>query len=263
MGMSILQYNVLDGCRDEKRLAGLDSWIASQAYDLIGFNELNGWTRSKLASYAFRWGYSHSYLYETRGSEYYVGLVSKFPIEIINRTEGPFYHGLLHVKVNEVHILITHLCSSDSVERERETDYIAGIVRSITEPLLVMGDLNTLSPLDDTYYMECSLVHTLAQDDKLTKKFMRCGRLNYNPMQTLLDAGLSDAGHDSGQERGLTFQYSVPTSVNQDHMHAACLRLDYVLVNESLRKRGPAASIIRDTHVDFLSDHYPIKCQWD
>lgn len=157
-----------------------------------------------------------------------------------------------------VHFLITLLCSSDSVERERETDYIAGIVRSITEPLLVMGDLNTLSSHDDTFYVECGLAHTLAQDDKLKKKFMRGGMLNYKPMQTLLDAGLSDAGHD----KGLTFQYSVPTSINQDHMHAACLRLDYVLVNESLRKRGPAASIIRDAHVDWLSDHYPIQCQW-
>ncbi|WP_245640106.1 endonuclease/exonuclease/phosphatase family protein [Paenibacillus dakarensis] len=260
--MNILQYNVLDGCQDEERLAGLDSWITSQPYDVIGFNELNGWIQSKLASYALRWGYGYSYVYETHRSKYYVGLVSKFPIEIISRTEEPFHHGLLHVKVNDVHFLITHLCPSDSLKRERETEYIAGIVRSITEPLLVMGDLNTLSPHDEPFYMECGIAHTLAQEDRLRKKFMHGGMINYKPMQILLDAGLSDAGHHSGQERELPFQYSVPTSVNQDHMHAACLRLDYVLVNESLRKRGPAASIVRDAHVDGLSDHYPIRCEW-
>ncbi|MDF2658012.1 MAG: hypothetical protein K0Q94_803 [Paenibacillus sp.] len=256
--MNILQYNILDGCQEEARFDGLSRWIRSQAgvYDVIGLNELNGWSPERLAFHASRWGYSHSYLYETRVSPYYVGIVSKHPLQLVGLTEKPFHHGLLHVKANGVHFLITHLCSSDSMEREREADYIANTVSRISEPLLVMGDLNTLSPHDDGYYKEYGLLETLESDDKLSRKFVVRGKLNYRPMQILLDAGLSDTGH------GADFQFSVPTSMNRDQMHAARMRLDYVLVNDALRKKHPVSSIIRDEKVEELSDHCPVRCEW-
>ncbi|GAA3405825.1 hypothetical protein ACFFNY_30080 [Paenibacillus hodogayensis] len=44
--------------------------------------------------------------------------------------------------------------------------------------------------------------------------------------------------------------------------HAARLRLDYVLINEPLRRRGAVSSIVHDDAMEQLSDHYPVRCGW-
>jgi endonuclease/exonuclease/phosphatase family metal-dependent hydrolase len=41
-------------------------------------------------------------------------------------------------------------------------------------------------------------------------------------------------------------------------MHAAQLRLDYILANEQLLKNKPQVRILHEGEVDSLSDHYPI-----
>jgi endonuclease/exonuclease/phosphatase family metal-dependent hydrolase len=73
-------------------------------------------------------------------------------------------------------------------------------------------------------------------------------------MQRLLDAGLTDLGA-AVEER-----HAVPTAVNADKMHAARMRLDYMLANAAL---APAAGPARPLHTadtDRLSGHYPIEC---
>ncbi|MFL2731915.1 MAG: endonuclease/exonuclease/phosphatase family protein [Gammaproteobacteria bacterium] len=92
----------------------------------------------------------------------------------------------------------------------------------------------------------------------LSKKFMdaRRERLEYSPMQALLDAPLHDLGVTGG--------HTVPTRINADRMHFAQLRLDYLFVNErllaacggqGLRLR---AVVLRDDECNVLSDHFPI-----
>ena len=46
--MKLLQYNILDGCQDAGRFARLCAWISAQTYDIICFNELNGWSDDEL-----------------------------------------------------------------------------------------------------------------------------------------------------------------------------------------------------------------------
>lgn len=82
-----------------------------------------------------------------------------------------------------------------------------------------------------------------------------------NTIKVLLDAPLVDVGAEGGG-------YSVPTSINADHMHFASLRLDYCLVNEELLqpcskdRRRVRARLVRDERTDVLSDHYPLEASF-
>ena len=90
---------------------------------------------------------------------------SSFPLHSVRRTVGaPFHHGLLEAVVTipsrvastEVHVLVTHLNPHSSEKRGRESEYLAARVLELSArgvAVLVLGDLNTLSPWDDAAYV--------------------------------------------------------------------------------------------------------------
>jgi len=255
--MKIIQYNVLDGCQVPDRRSLLKKWITNQQADIVGFNELNVWTKESLADFAKQTGFSYSYLFEEQPSKYRIGLMFKTPIELKGCITEHFWHGAIHVKTAGINIMITHLSPAESVSREKEAASIAALMAGMQdEPAMLMGDMNTLSAHDSGHYMEADMLQLLNGNVKLSRKFCHNGTINYKPMQILLDSGLTDVGTSPG------FQHSVPTQMNEDAMHAAKLRLDYVLVNQVLLQQNPAASICYDQETDLISDHYPIVCSW-
>ena len=105
---------------------------------------------------------------------------SSYPLHSVRRTVGaPFHHGLLEAVVaipssvasTEVHVLVTHLNPHSSEKRGRESEYVAGRVLELSArgvAVLVLGDLNTLSPLDDDAY-----VHSVYAFVHSTRAFTR------------------------------------------------------------------------------------------
>jgi hypothetical protein len=75
--MKVLQYNILEGCQGEReRFNKLSRWMGQCDYDVIGFNELNGWSEPPtLADNAKGWGYSYSELFHLKESKYFIGVV--------------------------------------------------------------------------------------------------------------------------------------------------------------------------------------------
>jgi exonuclease III len=58
--------------------------------------------------------------------------------------------------------------------------------------------------------------------------------------------------------------YSVPTLINADAMHAAEMRLDYALASRALSDACAASSwLARDRESEQLSDHYPLLTDLD
>jgi endonuclease/exonuclease/phosphatase family metal-dependent hydrolase len=55
-------------------------------------------------------------------------------------------------------------------------------------------------------------------------------------------------------------RHTVPTAVNTDKMHAARMRLDYMLANAAFAKLATPVRALHGDAVDRLSDHYPIEC---
>lgn len=236
--MKILQYNVLNGCAQQERFNKFNDWIKKQTYDVIGFNELNGWTNEKLKEYAIKWGYQYSYLFEMNSSPYRIGVIAKTSIQLIEATESLFHHGLLHVKISGNHFLLSHFSPHSNAHREKEASEIVKRIEKLHhEPVIVMGDLNTLSPLDNSYY------------NKENQK-------DYQPIKMLLDCGLEDTTTSA------SFNYTFPTSLLHETKLEEKVRIDYILVNAKLKKFNPTSSVIYDDEVEKLSDHYPVSCSW-
>lgn len=239
-------------------------------------------------------------------------------------TRDPFHHGFMEISVSfgeasgagrtavcgkdgadttdssadlkdVLHILLTHLTPRDARARARESELLAQRCAELSNtPTLLLGDLNTLSPLDDTHYDADKIVgRVLDGDARLRKKFLenpdgadycestlavatpgqasRVARIDYRPMQLLLSAGMHDLswyaaepndGGDvgCGAERKPKFQATVGmTDVRDDNMHAAAMRLDYILGNRAVCRysKGPAY-VVRDEETLEISDHLPV-----
>ncbi|MTW84363.1 hypothetical protein F3157_01605 [Virgibacillus dakarensis] len=250
--MNILQYNVLDGCRTGDRYRQLSSFLTGQDYDVVGFNELNDWTATEFKEEMNKLGYLHTCLFEMESSPFNLGIIAKFPITKINAIEkSPFHHGMLHVKISTINFIVTHLTPFESEHREREAEQIAEYIQTIKEPLVVMGDFNTLSPIDqDSYDAE-----KLSSSKFHRRQHIVDESINYRPMQILLEAGL----HDVNVSKLL--DYSMPTRIRGDLINPVYVRIDYVLVNSFLLDNNPIVSILRNSNVSKISDHYPVQCR--
>lgn len=255
--MRLLQYNILDGCRELSRSERLDQWMAEQSYDVIGLNEMNEWTAEEFEQRASKWGYPYTRLLVTSISKYHMGIAAKTPIDYVTHAEAPYHHGMLHVKIKGIHFLLTHMSPMDSLRREQEAAAIAMRIADLDEPVVVMGDLNSLSPGDRGRYEQVELVQRFRTNERQTRAHLVDGHINYRPIELLLEAGLSDTANT-----GDAFELSLPTHINGIPGPKAGVRLDYILVNSKLQQHRPQSRVLRSTELDTLSDHYPVECWW-
>lgn len=80
---------------------------------------------------------------------------------------------------------------------------------------------------------------------------------NYKAIQILLDCGLEDSKFSN------SFDYSFLTSLLDETKYEKKIRIDYILVNDKLKKYNPTSSIIHCPGVEKISDHYPVECYWE
>ena len=169
----------------------------ARGLDVVALNELNGLDNATLSDLANQSGFAHSVLMRVP-SGYHLGIVSREPLTKVQRHAAPFHHGLLEAYSFGVYWLVAHLSPVDSVARLGETKAIAerfhALRAAASVPVVLLGDLNTLSPQDDLG----NLAQLLDTDPRLRRKFLvphRAGtapRVDLHPLQSLLDAGLHD-----------------------------------------------------------------------
>ena len=186
-------------------------------------------------------------------------------------------------------LLLTHLSPHDAAHRALEAAAVARRAAALDAagvPVLVLGDLNTLSPLDAPAHARAGLAARLAASPALARKFLAPGgAIDYAPMAALLAAGLVDLAHPAppaaatapaaeggggggggdgeaaaavcAAEPGVT----VPTLGGADAMHAAPMRLDYALASPraAALAAGPARAV-GGAETGRLSDHLPVEC---
>src|SRR5690606_6979788 len=129
-------------------------------------NEMNEWTAIEFANRAAEWGYPYTELLINEISPYHMGIASRTPIRLVGTAEQPFHHGLLHVIIQDIHFLVTHLSPMDSLRREEEVEAIVQVIKTIKGPIIVMGDLNSLSITDRTRYEQVDLVGQLQPSER-------------------------------------------------------------------------------------------------
>ena len=136
---------------------------------------------------------------------YHLGLASRWPLALEEANfSAPFHHGVLIGQVAGIRVAVTHLSPADAGARLREAEELVerGRRGGAARGLVLMGDLNTLSPLDAPEHEAIGLAARLAADPALARKFLRPATelgIDYAPMATLLRGGLHDAGHATSQ----------------------------------------------------------------
>jgi hexosaminidase len=289
--IKLSQLNVADGRFGDS----ITDWFlhkANQGTVLIGLCELNGWDKYKSSVdiqdnralgefYASKGGFSHSFVM-VNSQPYNLGVISALPFQVIGQFGPPsFQRGVLHVYLPKLslHVLVAHLHAHSSADRLVECKQIADILQPLianNSKVVLMGDMNTLSPLDSKHHDSISLLEVLQQKAhpvwaRLAKKFLTLDQLaiDYEPMATLLGIGMldscavscrlksndynlgvrklwSESGTDSySQCMKLSCSATEPTNYSGEWPHMPNgdkhprVRLDYILISPAVLNSSP------------------------
>jgi len=258
----VCSYNVCEGGNDS-----LENYFANFLVrcEVAIINEANGWHVKKKAAVtiAIQYGYNMELLRTTHDFDIAVLTRKSSLLERGHLTSTDakiFHHGLLHCVINQtLHVFATHLSPHSAFRRRREASRILELVSSIeTQPIVLVGDLNTLSPFDS---YSPNVLRIFQSDPRLSAKFLvKDNRtIDYEPMRILLSVF-----------RDLHSQApTVPTALRTDELHAVPMRLDYILMNDcalnffryTYDDQAPYYLTI-NPHIDNFtqraSDHYPV-----
>jgi len=141
---------------------------------------------------------------------------------------------------------VVHLHAHDSYKRENETLFLASKIAPLLEKdekVILMGDLNSLSPLDKGVHQQEDLTHLLGQPHallpNLRQKFLNdSGDINYQPIQNLLNSGLIDSCAASCEQHNHFSDNGLPTPKGGTHQSIGSLQ---ACMNRQCRASEPTS----------------------
>jgi len=262
----ICTYNIFEGLDswNDQRVESFKSWIQAQDLDIVGLNEANGFTLESLQVLSLECGLQYCHLH-CANTGFYLGVMSRHVMKVMDTSElsAKMHHGIVHVLVNfpgwQCHVLVTHLTPFEASKRRAEAEAIINYLQPyLKDPLVLLGDLNSLSNLDrEAHDHDKMLADVLSKKPKLIRKFCNEDRtIDYTPIDILYSCGLVDKGNTSSLS-----STTVPSAANRDDAHIGG-RLDYILLGPALAHsssgRVADTCTIKDATTDFTSDHYPV-----
>jgi endonuclease/exonuclease/phosphatase family metal-dependent hydrolase len=202
---------------------------------------------------------SHSNARSSSERLYDLAFFSVFPLESqIYIDTATIWHSLIHVIINThspLHVIAAHFSPRSEDWRLKEVPRINDLLRKHGhEPMILLGDLNSLSPHDP--YPQTLQVQLHAHN---ITKFGNHPR--FDVITALEQAGWYDALHQtirSAQDATKLHITVREEAEDTDHLN---LRLDYVMVNEMVLPRVKRV-IIEDTpQIRDASDHFPVVAE--
>lgn len=98
------------------------------------------------------------------GCNLIVGILSRYPIEVLDRHVSDMERGFFAVRIASVVYVVTHMHAHDARLREVEAVVLINTITRLVGaavPVVIMGDFNTLSPLDANCYTSEGLMDYL------------------------------------------------------------------------------------------------------
>lgn len=261
--LKLISYNVYWGMKQDstKNKSAFAEWIKTQNPDILALQEMNGFTQQKLQDFARSYGHPYAILlkepHPDGGFCFPVAITSKSPIVNVQRVVDNMIHGLIVAEIEGRNYLVTHFNPFWAVGRGYEMDILLANVNSkpADNKWLILGDLNSVSPLDKEEYDNGLLLNDIRQDmKKRTYNYNLINdELDYTVQQKLLDAGFIDT-FKFFQPR---FEASAPTKLFYDQSKYP-LRYDYAFVSSNMKDDLVKCEIMKDKFTDEYSDHYPV-----
>lgn len=253
---TVISYNVLEGLgqKEEKKEAFV-KWVSEKDPDVLALMELNGFTQRSLQEIARKYG--HPYAVIAKETGYAMGLTSKYPITGVEKVIDNMHHGYLYARVKGYHLIATHFSPHRYRKRQEEAQNILARAAYIPrkDKVIILGDLNSYAPSDSAVYAASGKLAYWMERDKTVSHMenLNQGNFDYSTITSFMDAGYTDTyrlWHN-------TFQATCPTTYYANP-NATFARIDYILVNRSLRNKCVEGGILKDAVTDTLSDHYPV-----
>ena len=256
----VLTYNVCEGLKMDTTASKerFVAWMRELDPDLAALQEMNGFTQARLEKLAAAYGHSHAVLLKDTG--YPVALTSKYPI-VAKRVTDNMHHGFLIARTGGYNIVVAHLSPFSWRKRQQEVATIRAWIAASGERRrwIVLGDLNSCSPLDREGYVDGRLraLNRRGDDPRTGGKRQNLvdGELDFTTQQALLDAGFCDAFKRFHSEYVASYPSPARAAGNPDPV--TC-RLDYIYLSRDLRARALDGRIPREGDAATLSDHLPL-----
>ncbi len=269
--LKIISYNIWNGFdwgKDTLRLKALGLWLKEEDADIVALQELCGYDENRLRDEAALWG--HSYVALLKESGYSVGLTSKKPILIKERLREGLHHGALHAETYGIDFLVIHLSPGSYAFRRTEVPILLDKLKKIkaeTDRYLVLGDFNSLSPLDVALYPDdgyfLSRLRKSNADRPLKGNLVNGHDIDYTVISSFMAFPLLDLVEQSNQpmeERGSFPGLALSPKQNESilDLRNRLQRIDFIMSSPELARRLDQAGVARNKQTDWLSDHYPV-----
>ena len=268
--LRIMTYNIWNGFdwgKDSVRKENCIEWIKSQKPDILALQELCSYTEKELKKDALKWGHQYVQLLKTEG--YPTALTSNRPIELKERIELPFWHGLLHCETFGIDFYIVHLSPADCEIRLDEARLITErIKKNESKSYIILGDFNSLSPFD-AYWIEnnTDLKNKSLQNENKKYSNLRKGEFDYSVISEFLACPAVDVclGKIELQE---AFTFPAPVLIGKFNQTSQTVvqnrvRIDYILASPALAKTCKKVEVFNQEETHMLSDHFPMMAEFE
>lgn len=259
--IKILSYNVLYGLQgDSVNIERYVSLINDLQPDIVATQEMNEWTQKTLEELAKRYG--HPYALQSKEEGFPVALTSKTPMVNFRKVTENMWHSYIYARVRGIHIFVVHFSPFSYQKRLEEVSDIIAQTGEIPadEPILIMGDFNSLAPSDSTHYGK-ELSDIMQNREKQHKHIrnLNNGRIDYTVLGKLEEAGFKDSYKLFTEE----FTESIPTfkdgEGNLKESNAGIpRRIDFVWCNATAARCITKSIVLKNELTNVISDHYPV-----
>ncbi len=264
--LTVMTYNIWNGFdwgKETERKELFIDYIAEQDVDVLALQELNKFNSRKLADMAKAYGHEYSAILKSSG--YPVGITSKYPITVKKRKKFGFWHGFLHVKIQDVDYIVVHLSPAESSYRMKETEYIIEYLEKKTDPdspVIILGDFNSHAETDEAALLSRPQLLENYQNGDVGKKEEKHNLYNnyfdFRIINRFIEAGYQDAAVLGDSD--IANQWTFPTfALKGEEESLLGERIDYQMASGPLANSVIRAEILRDEQSMKLSDHYPVK----
>ncbi|WP_104382975.1 endonuclease/exonuclease/phosphatase family protein [Sphingobacterium sp. HMA12] len=258
--LKIVSYNVLYGLKkDSINIDRFVNFTKDWKPDVIALEEMNGYTQKTLEQLGNQIG--HDYVLQSKEEGFPVAITSKYPLVNFRKITENMWHSYIYAKIKGVHFFVIHFSPFSYEKRLKEVTDILAQVNEIpdNEPILIMGDFNSLDISDKDKYGK-EVLNAMQQSEQKHDHIrnLRNGAIDYSVLGKLHEAGFQDTYRLLNKE----FESSVPTfkdgngnikQYNTGHPK----RIDFIWANSVAASRVTKSGIIKNEYTHYISDHYP------
>ena len=268
--LRIMTYNIWNGFdwgKDSVRKENCIEWIKNQKPDVLALQELCSYTEKELEEDALKWGHQYVQLLKTEG--YPTALTSNSPINLKERIEDAFWHGLLHCETFGIDFYIVHLSPADCNIRLDEARLITErIKKNKSNSYIILGDFNSLSPFDAVWMEKnTDLKNKILQNENKKYSNLRKGEFDYSVISEFLACPAVDLclGKIELQE---AYTFPTPALIGKFSQTSQTIvqnreRIDYILASPALAKSCKNVEVFNQEETHMLSDHYPMMAEFN